>query len=288
MIIDIARKIEFPEEAIASLSLVLNDVTAKGKLPALYDAMDDWYIGSVDDWGGKMAKIAEETGVNRYALDMVFLLLAAKPLAYLYRINGLADELYLDIMRDLRYKLVECKQMHNVWGIFVAWWFPWHYQLKRFALGRLQYERIEARFDDEALGVKKGDIVYNCHIPNSGPMTPESIRESLRKAYQFFKPELNGGRMVVTCCSWLLYTPLVEQYSEHSNIKKFHDLFHIVNIHHNDTNHDFWRLFYTDYSKEALGTVKAETSLQKIVLAHLQNGGTMGEGTGYLILDETF
>ena len=37
MITDIARKIEFPEEAIASLHLVLNDVTAKGKLSALYD-----------------------------------------------------------------------------------------------------------------------------------------------------------------------------------------------------------------------------------------------------------
>ena len=169
MIIDIARKIEFPEEAIASLSLVLNDVTAKGKLPALYDAMDDWYLGSVDDWGGKMAKIAEETGVNRYALDMVFLLLAAKPLAYLYRINGLADELYLDIMRDLRYKLVECKQMHNVWGIFVAWWFPWHYQLKRFALGRLQYERIEARFDDEALGVKRETSFITVTFPTVAP-----------------------------------------------------------------------------------------------------------------------
>ena len=35
MITEIARKIEFPEEAIASLSAVLADVIAKGKLPAL-------------------------------------------------------------------------------------------------------------------------------------------------------------------------------------------------------------------------------------------------------------
>ena len=286
MITGIARKIEFPEEAITSLTAVLDTVTAQGKLGLLYDAMDDWYIGSTDDWNAKMAKTAEETGTNRYALDMVFLLLAARPLAYLYKLNGLDEALYLDIMRDLRYKLMECKQMHGVWGIFVAWWFPWHYQMKRFALGRLQYERIEARFDDETLGIKQGDIVYNCHIPSSGAMTPESIRDSLRKAYRFFLPELKDGRMVVTCSSWLLYTPLVEQYNERSNIKKFHDLFHIVNIHHDDTNHDFWRLFFCDYSKETLDTVQAETSLQKIVLAHLKNGGTMGEGTGYLIVDK--
>jgi hypothetical protein len=288
MISEIARKIEFPEEAIASLSAVLDEVTAKGMLPLVYAAMDDWYMDRIDDWGSKLARVAEEAGVNRYALDMVFLLLAARPLSYMYHLNGLSDDLYLDIMRDLRYKLMECKQMHGVWGIFVAWWFPWHYQMRRFALGRLQYEKIEACFDDEQLGVKKGDIVYNCHIPSSGSMTPESIRDSLRKAYQFFKPELKDGRMVVTCCSWLLYTPLVEQYGEHSNIKKFHDLFHIVNIHHSDNNHDFWRLFYRDYSKEALDDVKAETSLQRIVLAHLKNGGTMGEGTGYLVVDESY
>ena len=286
MITDIARKIEFPEEAITSLTAVLDTVTAQGKLGLLYDAMDDWYAGSIDHWNGKMAKTAEETGTNRYALDMVFLLLAARPLSYLYKLNGLDEALYLDIMRDLRYKLMECKQMHGVWGIFVAWWFPWHYQMKRFALGRLQYERIEARFDDETLGIKQGDIVYNCHIPSSGAMTPESIRDSLRKAYRFFLPELKDGKMVVTCSSWLLYTPLVEQYNERSNIKKFHDLFHIVNIHHDDTNHDFWRLFFCDYSKEVLDTVQAETSLQKIVLAHLKNGGTMGEGPGYLIVDK--
>ena len=224
MIVELARKLEFPEEAIAYLSVTLTDMTATGTLPELYAAMDDWYWDRIDAWNEKMERVTTTAKVNRYAADMVFLLLAARPLAYIYHVNGLYEELYLAIMSDLRYKLLECKRMHGVWGLFVAWWFPWHYQLKRFSLGRLQYEKIAAPYDDELLGVKKGDIVYNCHIPSSGPMTPESIRDSLRQAYRFYKQELNGGRMVVTCTSWLLYTPIVEQYPVHSNVKKYYNL----------------------------------------------------------------
>ena len=91
--------------------------------------------------------------------------------------------------------------------------------------------------------------------------------------------------MVVTCTSWLLYTPIVEQYPVHSNVKKFHDLFHIVNLQHSDDNRDFWRVFNCDYSKEALDLVVAETSMQKVILSHLKSGGTMGNGCGYLVVE---
>ncbi len=288
MITELAKKLEFPQEAISELNAALDRVVASGLLGTMYDAMDKWYFDQIDDWNALMQQIAEKAGVNRYTADMVFLLVAARPLAYVYKQNGLSEELYLAIMSDLRNKLIECYHMHGVWGIFVAWWFPWHYQLKRFALGRLQYEAITARFDDPTLGVKKGDIVYNCHIPSSGPLTPESIQDSLRKAYQFYKGELKEGRMVVTCTSWLLYTPIVEKLGERSNIKKFHDLFHIVDLHHSENNHDFWRVFYVDYNKEALDTVKAESHLQRTLIDHLRAGGTMGEGIGYLIVDESF
>ena len=93
MIVELARKLEFPEEAIAYLSVTLTDMTATGTLPELYAAMDDWYWDRIDAWNEKMERVTTTAKVNRYAADMVFLLLAARPLAYIYHANGLSEEL---------------------------------------------------------------------------------------------------------------------------------------------------------------------------------------------------
>ena len=82
------------------------------------------------------------------------------------------DELFWAIMMDLKYKLMECKTVKGEWGTFVAPWFDWHYKMKRFALGRLQFEEREwsgERFEKAGVVVEPGETVINLHIPSAGP-----------------------------------------------------------------------------------------------------------------------
>ena len=90
-----------------------------------------------------LAEIAEKSGENRYACDMVFLLRSTAPLYDKYVERGYTDELFYHTMSDLRVKLFECKEVNGVWGMEPTSWFKKYYMLERFRLGRLQYDKKE-------------------------------------------------------------------------------------------------------------------------------------------------
>ena len=91
-----------------------------------------------------------------------FILLCAKPLRYIYQNKGLGEELFIDTMMDAKYKLMECKAVHNIWGTFVLTWFKGFFTLDRFKLGRLQFNFEEFRENEHYavdVGLKNGDKV---------------------------------------------------------------------------------------------------------------------------------
>lgn len=285
MIEELAKKLDFPKEAVAVLRRVCQELHRDDAVRNdLYRAMDLFYEAS-DEVYPILQKTAERTGINRYSVDMVFLLLCARPLRYIYRQKGLPEALYYDTLQDLRYKLLECKKLHNVWGTFVIWWYPGFYLCKRFQLGRLQYERTEFPYDDGFGIIKKGDTVYNCHIPSSGPLQSEAVLESLKQAHTFYRAELKNGILPVYCSSWLLYPPHAACYPSGSHLRAFYDMFHILNFEANPSNRDFWRVFYTPFSETALQNAPEQTTLQRNLKRYLLQGNCMGNGKGILFFD---
>ncbi len=289
MIKEIAQRLEFPVDAIEYFSDCLKCCENTDGISDLFNKAEESFFTSEEhEYKEILQEIADRTEINRYSVDMLFLLLSSKRLHSDFEKNGYSDELFYELMNDLRFKLYECKKVYDVWGTFVLGWFRNGYRLHRFKLGRLQYQSGTCPVDDYKGIVKRGDLIYYIHIPSAGPLDFGDVIKSLRMAYRFYRDKLIDGKLILFCESWLLYEPLFTNYSEKSNIKKFFNLFDIVKNIHDNNNGDFWRVFDVEYSKDVLSTVKADNSLKTAVLNHLKNGGTLGEGIGVLIIDDKF
>lgn len=282
MIRTFGEKTGFPPEAIRFLEEQFSVLQQKEMMDSLYAAMDNFFCEADERYLDILQEIAEKTGIHRVTVDMVFLILCTKPLFYLYRQKGLGEDLFWDTMCDLKYKLMECKAVYNIWGTFVTRWFRRFYLCERFKLGRLQYETVTFPHDAYRDVLKKGDTVYNCHIPSSGALTPESVMDSLRRAHEFYKPE--SGVLPVVCYSWLLYPPHQDVFPAGSNMAAFARLFDVIETKRSPNNGDFWRIFHCKYGTD-FKSLPQDTKLQRNFIAYLQQGNNMGEGLGVLLFD---
>ena len=287
MIEPIARKLNFPDEAIISLAECERKMVANAA-DKLFKAEKSLFIPEDFSFMTLLSEISNENLLNRYACDMVFLLRSAAPLYDKYVEKGYSDELFYHTMSDLRVKLFECREVNGVWGMEPTSWFKKYYMLERFRLGRLQYDKKPFPIDRYKDILKMGDTVISCHIPSDGPLLVEDVKDSFRKAYRFFKEERRDGKLAVCCFSWLLFAPLLRDYNENSNIKKFYNLFENIENWEDESNANFWHVFGVRYSPEALEKAPKDNSLRRAVIKHLKNGGTMGNGAGIVFVDENY
>lgn len=287
MIRTFAELVQLPAEATDFLEKEFDLLLENKKAFArLLDAMDDYFCGDEPVCMSKLKMASEESGLHPYVIDILFLILCAKPLRYIYQQRGLPENVYADSMCDLKYKLLECKRVYGIWGTFVFEWFRGFYRCERFQLGRLQYEKMQFPFELSLYDgmIKKGSAVFNCHIPSSGPLTHDAVIQSLRKAYDFYASELTEGVLPVVCLSWLLYSPFSCVYPEGSNLQKFYELFKVIDEYEEPKKPDFWRIFGQNYTKDSM-LWPEETLLQRRCKQYLLNGNAMGEGYGILLFD---
>lgn len=281
---------EFPEDAARCFLELHYRINEDNYLHSLmFSAVDGFYEDkfSSGQLGEFYKTFAEHAGSHEYTVAMLFFMYCAKTLEKKYLLKGIDRQIYLDTMHDLKCKLMECREVYDINGTFVAHWYPLFFKLERFALGRLQYERIPFPKEDYTkygYTVRNGSIVYNCHIPSSGPLTEEDCLDSYKKAYMFFKDELKGNPMVIVCHSWLLYPENVDFFPKHSNILKFMSHFDIISYETHDSFSEAWRVF----GKNGLlppNEWKTDTSLQRAFKNHILSDGKTGNGFGVLVFD---
>ncbi len=281
----------FPEEAIASL-LADFDVLEKSEQYPLFKAYVDMYNTDHSSFDyslaiGAVKKIAAAIGVSNYTLELLLFIAFAKHCKELYEEAGLSLQIYYDTMEDLKWKTLECKKMHNVWGTFVAWWENRFFDLSRFAIGRLQYEDDPAQETYEKNGVKinYGDWVVSIHVPSSGKLNIEDCKESLRQAAEFFADDFPDGIAKFRCHSWLLAPNHKDYLAPETGIRKFADLFDVVRGVPSESRGDFWRIFYRKYEGGVEG-FPAETSLQRAYLKMYEDGVLPETGVGYILMKD--
>ena len=239
---------------------------------------------------------AEEKQINDKTADMFFLLLLSKGLKERYLQKGLNMQMYYDLMADLTCKLNECKQMFGVWGTSAFKWLIWHFKMRRFALGRFQYEEVPFRnFRGDLVGgkseyivagvkIKTDDTVYRFHIPSSGAMPKDARQDSYKKAYDFFKVQ---GNMVLVCESWLLDPNNQYIYPENSNLLDFFNEFEVITHYPASVENPFseaWRVFGKNFTGD-ITLLPQQTTLQKNFAAWLKRGNSVGAGFGVIIFD---
>ena len=273
------ERLTFPPEAVEELL---------SKTDAALDVIGQKYMAEELE----LAEALEQAGPD-YGRQMMLLVGCLPELRRRYEAAGLEDELFWAMMMDLKYKLMECHTVKGQWGTFVGRWFDWHYKMKRFALGRLQFEvkewHREEPYERAGVKVQKGDAVINMHIPSAGPLTRSLRMDAYRRAYAFFADCYYDGKLVLTCHSWLLDPVYATFLPEHSNVVDFQRDFDIYDVEKVDNFGDAWRIFGAagdqpvDQSNAA--ELPRETSMQRAFADFLAAGGQTGEGHGVIVFD---
>lgn len=225
--------------------------------------------------------------ISRYTVDLFFVLECTAILEGLYEEEGIDKEIFKGIFTDIKCKINECRTVKKVFGTFVIEWYNGFFALTRFCLGRLQYD--VAKCDQDAVKMhgfelKNGDFLLSCHIPSSGPLTPELCIESLKMAYRFFEDRINGGVMPVVCSSWLLYPAYREVFGKGSNTESFVRNFKITKIIEKEEFSEAWRVFEMDLDGD-LSKLPCKTSLQKNFIEYIKAGNSFGGARGMLLFD---
>ena len=238
-------------------------------------------------WLGKAQQLGQ-TEEEDYMLQLLFWLHCIPYLEQEYRRMGISREILVNSMMDLTYKTRECRKKFGCCGITTQRYYLF-FRMGMFGLGRLQFNRLEYeketyRFGDYVLN--PGDRVYACHIPSSGKLTPELCMDSLDRAYNFFKKEINGDILPVRCSSWLLYPPYAEKvFPEGSNLKSFAQLFDIVSSTQIPEDSYVLQTVFGNPKLADLDSFPQETGLQRNLAAYLKSGGGFGKSYGILLYD---
>ena len=145
-------------------------------------------------WYTITEELSKKTNLHKYTVYLTLLLEQALKTEDLYKKKNLPRSLYIDTMRDLLYKNNECKAVHGIVGTFVEHWFYNFFVLERFKFCSLQVEKASFAID-EYKHLKKGDIVFNMHIPSAGPLNIDDVMTSLKQAYEYHKNDFDGDIM---------------------------------------------------------------------------------------------
>lgn len=236
---------------------------------------------------GRLA-LAEKSGLHFHTATALFLLYAFQRMWEDFRKAGISDEIYWDTVMDLKYKLVECRNVKGVWGTFVEGWYEIFYKLNLYKLGRLEFERTvydrDTPYTCGDITVKKGDTVYSVHIPSCGTLSKELRMDSYRRAYAFFARERGEKPLVCICHSWLLFPGNREIFPAHLNMVDFMGDWDIVEKEEFEIFHDAWRVFGRDFDGD-VSKLSQETTQQKALVNWLSQGKKTGAGFGVLIFD---
>lgn len=231
-------------------------------------------------------QLADSLSVSGYTMDFLYLMTCAELLLKEYHREQLPEALFWDTMSDLTCKLHECRQVHQVWGTFVARWYYIFWTRKLFKLGRLEYEEKEflaEQYKKGDLELSKDDRVYTIHIPSEGPLRREDVLASLKKAYTFFGFRDRMPAPFV-CHSWLLYPANETIFPENSNLMQFYRLFDVIRSEPDESFADCWRVFGVPLGSDPAVLPQTNT-LQKNIVRHLLSGASMGMGYGILVFD---
>lgn len=229
-------------------------------------------------------KVASMLYIHEYTLEFMMFVCMTKRLRERYEEAGLDLSIYHNTILDLRYKIDECKLVRSIIGSFVATWFIDFFKMRRFALGRLQFEIVSLGYN-----YNKGDVhftpesrVLNIHIPRSlTPLDEALCDEACLAAKEFFKGQYDEPCAFV-CHSWLLYPENEKIIPRHTNTYKFFKRFDLIDSAVSKDNKDLWRLFDTD--ERNFDRLPQNSSIRRAYVDHLKNGGKTGWGMGIFFI----
>lgn len=282
---DFMESYDYPQEAIDTL-LAAYDVLGKHTdFQKLLDIYDNDRFCDYKALLAKCKEIAADTDIHTYTVEFLMFMCFSRKLLQTYLENGYTKALWRQSMLDLKCKMMVCKSVKNIWGMFVAWWYDGFFRMERFGMGRMEYELFDFPLDyyeKDGKCLRKGDKVINCHIAKTGePLSPELVEDAYRQAAEFYKEEFTGKPIPFFCESWLIYSKMDDLLPAKSNIRTFKERYDVIHDHLYEKGDysEMWRLYDMDYTGD-LDDFPADSTLRRNYRQYLKDGGQVGEGYG--------
>ncbi len=200
-----------------------------------------------------------------------------------HRARGIPERVTRDTLADVGRHVAISRRVTGEFGLQTWRWLTHHFTARIFALGRLQYalQRSKVAY---AGAFEEDDWVLALHIPESGPLRPDLVDESLASATGFFAEHFPDKPVTVaTCDSWMLDPYLVERMPATTNVGSFIRRFTPLGLTKDAPAEALYFVFRTrDLSR--VPELPRETSLQRAVLERADRGETWQLAWGYLDL----
>lgn len=208
-------------------------------------------------------------------LDWIEALLRFAPeLQEFHASHGIAPELTAAILADMGLQLRINRRVHGAFGLDTWSWLTLHMAGNMFRLGRLQYHLIREE--------PAGQWLLGVHIPEDGGLSSAMVDGSLAMAKEFFARCFPDKPVTVaTCDSWMLDPYLAAKLPE-SNIACFARRFTVDRCTDEPTDAVYFT--FRQRGLTDLDKLPRETSLQRVVLERIDDGGTWQIGHGRLSL----
>lgn len=280
---------DYPKEARQSLLKDWEYICSDESTFDLFVRYDSQYAEDVHlpykDILNELTEHASACRVHSYSLHLLFYIVLSRRAKEIYRERGISMDIFHCSMMDFRCKLMECYKVFGIWGTSVAWWQDWWFEIRRFGLGRFQYELVSFpdTYKKDGISLQPGDTVINVHIPSSGPLRREECLQSYAMAADFFRDSFVSRPVVFFCESWMLFPEHPLFLPDTSHILEFMQDYDIYKSEY--TNGDLWRIFNREYDGKP-ELLPADTGLQRAYRTRLMNGHQAGIGFGVFVYNK--
>ena len=151
-------------------------------------------------------------------LPMLALLASAEDVAGFHAGRGIDPEISRASLADLGQQAWVHRRTYGAFGLHTYGWLQVAWSGALYWLGRLQFNLTHF----------ESDWVVSTHIPESGPLTPQSVADSFGRARTFFATHFaDYPTRLFHCASWLLDPQLTEVLPAESNMVRFQRLWQL-------------------------------------------------------------
>ncbi|MEV7662140.1 acyltransferase domain-containing protein [Paenarthrobacter sp. NPDC089316] len=218
------------------------------------------------------------TDGNASEASWIEALLRFAPSVHAYHLElGISPVVSAASLADVGLQLRINRRVHGRFGLDTWGWLTLHMAGNLFRLGRLQFHLVPADVSVSASGWALG-----VHIPEDGGLSPALVDESFAEARSFFPRHFpDKPAAVATCDSWML-DPYLSERLPNSNIASFARRFTLDGC--TDAQSDAVYFTFRQRGLQDLEKLPRDTSLQRVVLERIDDGGTWQLGHGHLEL----
>jgi hypothetical protein len=216
-------------------------------------------------WPRVLAALRDEPGRPMGLLPLLALLASADDVRRFHAARGVTETDSASGLRDLGQQVAVHRRTYGEFGLHTQGWLVCVWSGAYFWLGRLAFNLMR----------RDGQWVIDTHIPESGPLSPRSVDESLAQARELFGRHFADlPAEAFHCHSWLLDPHLSDVLPHDSNIAHFQQRWELYgDAAPGDDDAVFFVFRRRNTTRESRAGLPRDTSLQRAILDRIEAGG---------------